>query len=605
MAQHLHDVESIMDGEVREIEYRFRSQPGDWRWLKTRETAFSRDEDGRLVEVIGVIQDITANKLAESKLQHRLTSEKLLSNISNTFINLSGPEIDGGISTALELVAGFLGTDYGLIFLIEEDGLVARFTTAGQPERPLELKLPLLEFDQARAPWIMEAVLRHKIVVLNHLDDLPTGADQDRETLAQKGLRSLVLLPMVYNNNLIGLLSFSTARVEMAWSEDDIYVIKTFAEMITSALVQKQVDQALRKSEARYRAIVEEHQTEMICRFLPDATLTFVNEAYCKFYGLSRGELVGTSFLDPVLPDDRLDVRETLATVCTDLPVATHEQRVRLPNGNLRWQEWTSRAIFDQHNDFIEFQSVGRDITLRKHMEEQIKTAQTRLTQAARLASIGELAAGVAHQISNPLTTIIADAQILSQQLDRAHPGRESAEAIIQAGWRAQRVINELMKFSQPSQATHEPISINDTIDKAVLLAGAHIQASGVQLEMDLAPGLPQINGNARQLTDLWVNLLLLARNAFSNSGEHTIRIRSHQNGSGIIHVDVTDNGIPIPALDYEHIFEPQLIPSGEGRGTGLEFSICREIARQNRGQIAISGNEHETTIRISFTGEG
>ena len=101
------------------------------------------------------------------------------------------------------------------------------------------------------------------------------------------------------------------------------------------------------------------------------------------------------------------------------------------------------------------------------------------------------------------------------------------------------------------------------------------------------------------------VNLLLLARNAFSNGGEHTIRIRSHQNGSGTIHVEVTDNGTPIPAVDYEHIFEPQLIPTGEGRGTGLEFSICREIARQNRGQIAISGNDHETTIRISFTGEG
>jgi signal transduction histidine kinase len=81
--------------------------------------------------------------------------------------------------------------------------------------------------------------------------------------------------------------------------------------------------------------------------------------------------------------------------------------------------------------------------------------------------------------------------------------------------------------------------------------------------------------------------------------------VRSRQNGRNSLLVEVSDDGAPIPPEQYEHIFEPQLLASGEGRGTGMELSICREIARQNRGEIAISGGEQETTIRITFTGEG
>lgn len=423
-----HDLQSLRDGEVLEVDYRFLSRRDDWRWLKSRQAVFLRGPDGTPVETIGVIQDITASKLAE---------------------------------------------------------------------------------------------------------------------------------------------------------------------------------QALRKSEARYRAIVEDHQTEMICRFLPDSTLTFVNEAYCRYYGLERGRLIGASFLEPILEEDQELVRAQLAGINAEIPVVTFQQQVRLPNGEIRWQEWVSRAIFDSQNDFIEFQAVGRDITERKRMEEQIKTAQTRLAQAARLASIGELASGVAHQISNPLTTIIADAQLLSQQLDRSHPSRESAEAIIQAGWRAQKVINELMRFSQPAQKISEPVDVNETIRAALLLSSAHIQAAGVNLEVKLAEDLPPQAANPRQLTDLWVNLLLLARSAFTDGRLHTIWITSRPAQGGGVQVEIADDGEPIPSAQWDTIFEPQLLSPGLGRGTGIELSICREIVRQNRGQISAASRGGLTVFTISFSAEG
>lgn len=367
---------------------------------------------------------------------------------------------------------------------------------------------------------------------------------------------------------------------------------------------QKQAEEKLLKSEERYRAIVEDHQTEMICRFLPDLTLTFVNEEYCRYYRFERELLVGTSFLRNVLETEREAIQETILGLTGAVPVNILEMRARLGNGEIRWQEWVCRAILE-NNQLVEFQAVGRDITDRKVMEEKLKLAQNHLAQAARLSSIGELASGVAHQISNPLTTIIADAQLLAHQLGQSHPGRESAEAILQAGWRAQEVINELMKFSQPSLANNQEVSINETIEKALLLASALIQASGARLVLDLQPDLPVIYANVRQITDLWVSLLLLARSSIREDNESYIRIRSASDNAGNVFVEVSDNGAPIPKEQCDTIFEPQLIPTGSGRGTGMELSLCREIVRQNRGQITFECNESETSFRIQFSLEG
>ena len=130
----------------------------------------------------------------------------------------------------------------------------------------------------------------------------------------------------------------------------------------------------------------------------------------------------------------------------------------------------TDRAIFDTRGRILEFQSVGRDITEKKKMEAQVQAAQSQLIQAARLATIGEVAAGVAHQIYNPLTTIIADAQILLRSLPADQPGRDSAEAIEQAGWRLQQVVQRLMEFSRPVGETLSPVSLIPSIQSAVSL---------------------------------------------------------------------------------------------------------------------------------------
>ena len=140
-------------------------------------------------------------------------------------------------------------------------------------------------------------------------------------------------------------------------------------------LERYELEKTLGESLARYRAIVED-QTELICRFKPDGTLTFVNEAYCRFFNKKREDLLGFSFMPFISPSHSEKVRAHFNSLVPENPVATHEHQVVGKDGEISWQQWTNRAIFDEHGVIKEFQSVGRDITDRKLAEEELRQAR-------------------------------------------------------------------------------------------------------------------------------------------------------------------------------------------------------------------------------------
>ena len=158
---------------------------------------------------------------------------------------------------------------------------------------------------------------------------------------------------------------------------------KKIGELERELHKRQQAEAALRKSEARwllakqasearYRAIVED-QTELICRFKPDGTLTFVNDAYCRYFDKQPEDLIGHSFL-PLIPEaDWRQIENLIASLSQAHPVVTIEHRIILPNGEIRWQQWSDRVIFDQQGHLVEYQSVGRDITERKRAEIELQ----------------------------------------------------------------------------------------------------------------------------------------------------------------------------------------------------------------------------------------
>ncbi|MCX6689134.1 MAG: PAS domain S-box protein, partial [Methanoregula sp.] len=150
------------------------------------------------------------------------------------------------------------------------------------------------------------------------------------------------------------------------------YYIQAIVRDITERLY---AEETLKESEARYRTVVED-QTEFICRFLPDKTHIFVNDAYCRYFGLEREKIIGTRFRPTIHMEDRERVARLFSSLTSEYPVETIEQRIIMPDGRVQWQRWSTRGIFNADGNLKEYQSVGHDITVQKDYEQELMESE-------------------------------------------------------------------------------------------------------------------------------------------------------------------------------------------------------------------------------------
>jgi signal transduction histidine kinase len=232
---------------------------------------------------------------------------------------------------------------------------------------------------------------------------------------------------------------------------------------------------------------------------------------------------------------------------------------------------------------------------------EELRQTQSRLVQAARLSALGELAAVVAHQINNPLTTVLADAEILVQDLPADHPNHASAQAIWQAGKRAKTVVDRLLNLARRDSDVR-PMDVNGTIRDALALTQMHIERGSTSLLVDLTDALLPVVAVPGQLEDVWLNLLINAHDAIPSGRIGQIGIQSRAVSDGWAEVVVWDNGVGIPDDHLPHMFEPFFTTKPRGEGTGLGLYICHQTVTQLGGQLNIEshlGIGTRVTVRL------
>jgi signal transduction histidine kinase/DNA-binding response OmpR family regulator len=254
------------------------------------------------------------------------------------------------------------------------------------------------------------------------------------------------------------------------------------------------------------------------------------------------------------------------------------------------------QALVLQAANALDNARLYRDLELSL---EKLHRTQSKLVQTARLTAMGELAAAVAHQINNPLTTILGDAEMIVQDMPPDDENAEGMQAILRAGKRAHEVVRRLLMMARQQTAEDilEPLDVNETINNTLALVKGHIQQGSVLLVIGLAEALPPVRAIIGQLEDVWLNLLLNARDAVAHRENPKIGIGTKYNAAKEqIEVMVWDNGVGIAEDVQMRIFEPFFTTKPAGEGTGLGLHICQQIIEKCGGSIQIQSKYNEGT---------
>ncbi|HSA81115.1 MAG TPA: ATP-binding protein, partial [Geminicoccaceae bacterium] len=351
---------------------------------------------------------------------------------------------------------------------------------------------------------------------------------------------------------------------------------------------------SLRESEERYRNVVET-QSELICRYLPDSTLTFVNDAYCRYFGRRRDELVGRPFVELIPEAERTAALEHIEAIRQSSQGDTYEHQVVRPDGSLGWQQWTDHVIRNAEGSVVELQGIGRDISDLKVADMEVEQRRKEVTHLTRVAILGELSGALAHELNQPLTAILSNAQAAQRLLARAPADPvmlgEILEDIVTDDLRAGEVISRLRALLKRGEANFQPLDLNDVIREVLALARSELIERHVTVDTRLAPDLPSVRGDRVQLQQVMLNLLLNACEAMSTktAGERTLTVSTAFDGKGRVLTSIADCGTGIPSDAPDRLFEPFFTTKSQGLGLGL--SICRSIIDAHSGRLWADNN--------------
>jgi PAS domain S-box-containing protein len=364
--------------------------------------------------------------------------------------------------------------------------------------------------------------------------------------------------------------------------------------LVMQVVRRRRAEESLRESEERYRNVVD-MQTDLICRYLPDTTLTFVNDAYCRYFNRSRNELIGSKFIELVPEAARPAILNQVASLVQKPRTERWEHEVLQLDGKARWQQWVDHVIVDSTGRFAEIQAIGQDTTDLRRAEFEAEERRKEVTHLTRVAIVGELSGALAHEINQPLFAILSNAQAAKRLLGKDPVDLEEIDSIlgdiISDDHRAAEIINRMRALMKKGKARLQPLAVNDLATEVLGLARSELIVRKIAVTTRLTPGLPDIHGDRVQLQQVLLNLIMNACEAMAaNDGsEKNLEVSTGRDGMGSLQVTVADRGPGIPSELLEKIFEPFITTKVQGLGLGL--SISRSIVAAHGGRIWVANN--------------
>jgi PAS domain S-box-containing protein len=346
-----------------------------------------------------------------------------------------------------------------------------------------------------------------------------------------------------------------------------------------------------RRAAAFARLFEAVHEGAYIGTIGPDSTTTIAANPHLKLIFGYDGESPERD-VRPFDPDRFIDPQARVALVerlATDGSVNDYLMRLRRADGHPVWVELTARADAPAEDQSLRVEALVRDVSERKKLDDETRDIYHQLLQAEKMAALGQTVSGVAHELNNPLATILSWAERLSQRT-LEEPVRRGLETILSEAERAARIVRNLLTFARKRQTTRAMIDVNQVARETLALRAYEQRLTNIRVIDALAAGLPQVFADGHQVQQVLLNLMINAEQAMlSAHGRGVLVVRTwHDADRETVVLEINDDGPGIPDDLQPKIFDPFFTTKEVGKGTGLGLTVAYAIVQEHGGRIRL-----------------
>jgi PAS domain S-box-containing protein len=401
-------------------------------------------------------------------------------------------------------------------------------------------------------------------------------------------------------------LNNAKMELEVRVQERTAELSEANAELVVEIAQRKLTEEELRRTEERFRLLVETVQDYAIYMLDPAGIVTSWNVGAEHIKGYRTEEIIGQHFSRFFSAEDveRGEPEMELEVAVEQSRFSSEVWRVR-KDGSRFWASVVITALHDQQGKLVGFSKITRDLTERKQTEQALQNATAELAHMARVTTMGELAASIAHEINQPLAAIVNNANASSRLLASEPPDLDEVRValadIAEAGTRAGEIISRIRAFLKKAVPAKTRVDINQVIREVLAVTPGELDKHQVSVRTELLPGLAPVQGDRIQLQQVILNLIVNGIDAMTSVTDRprVLLVRSQPQESGGVLVSVQDSGAGLDPKNIGHLFDPFFTTKPEGMGMGLPIS--RSIVETHGGRLWLTPNDGQG-VTFQFT---
>jgi len=558
-----------------------------------------------------------ANELEaiNASLKYRLSYESMLSKISGMAVLVD--ELDDFLGASVTLLGESNNVSRTYIFRYNHESETIDNTHEWCNKGITPQKENLQAVPGNHIPYWTESLKSGKILNFSDIEAIPD--EGVKEILRSQNILSILAVPMFIEASYYGFIGFDDCLFHKEWLSEDVTFLVAITRIVASVIARKQSENAimrkvtklkqaektLRMSEQKYRTMINALPDGIFLISLK-GIITEVSEIGLELLEMNnQSELIGNHFFRLIPPDEKPIVKNMIYRTLEEGLIQNVEIRIRNTYQKVFMCESSLSLIQNDDGEPLSFLVTIRDISQRKKLEQM-------QIHASRMASLGEMATGIAHEINQPLNIISIALDNLVLEADTSHSVNKQyllkkTDRIFENIDRMKNIIDHVRSFSRnQDDYILTGFSVNDSINNALSMISEQLKHSGISLEISLLEGLPQIIGNTFKLEQVILNLISNAKDTLlekNNSVQHdfemSIQISSYRENGNLV-IEVTDNGMGISNHDADMVMMPFYSTKDAGKGTGLGLSISYQIVKEMNGTIELESRINEgTTFRI------